>query len=72
MCSDTLLSAVDSTGSRKARKTEESSRLKKCIRPLYSLAENEDMAFSAEKAGMNYSQFIQRLLNIGFSARGSQ
>jgi D-alanine-D-alanine ligase len=40
--------------------------------PNAALAENEDMAFSAEKAGMNYPQFIQRLLNIGLSARGGQ
>jgi len=39
--------------------------------PNAALADNEDMAFSAEKAGMNYPQFIQRLLNLGLAARGS-
>jgi len=40
--------------------------------PNAALAENEDMAFSAEKAGMNYPRFIQRLLNLGLAARGSR
>jgi D-alanine-D-alanine ligase len=40
--------------------------------PNAALADNEDMAFSAEKAGMNYPQFIQRLLNLGLAARGNQ
>jgi len=39
--------------------------------PNAALADNEDMAFSAEKAGMSYPQFIQRLLNLGLAARGS-
>jgi D-alanine-D-alanine ligase len=39
--------------------------------PNAALADNEDMAFSAEKAGMDYPQFIQRLLNLGLAARGS-
>ena len=37
--------------------------------PNAALAENEDMAFSAERAGMDYPKFIQRLLNIGLAAR---
>jgi D-alanine-D-alanine ligase len=39
--------------------------------PNAALANNEDMAFSAEKAGMSYPQFIQRLLNLGLSALGN-
>ena len=37
-----------------------------------ALAENEEVAFSAEKAGMSYPQLIQRLLNLGLSALGNQ
>ena len=40
--------------------------------PNAALADNEDMAFSAEKAGMSYPQFIQRLLNLGMSALGNK
>ncbi|MEJ2574414.1 MAG: hypothetical protein P8164_12625 [Gammaproteobacteria bacterium] len=40
--------------------------------PNAALADNEDMAFSAEKAGMSYPQFIQRLLNLGLTALGNQ
>jgi D-alanine-D-alanine ligase len=40
--------------------------------PNAALSESDDMAFSAEKAGMNYPQFIQRLLNIGLAARGGK
>jgi D-alanine-D-alanine ligase len=40
--------------------------------PNAALADNEDMAFSAERAGMSYPRFIQRLLNLGLAARRSQ
>jgi D-alanine-D-alanine ligase len=36
--------------------------------PNAAIADNEDVAFSAEKAGMSYEQFIQRLLNLGLRA----
>jgi len=36
-----------------------------------ALANNEEVAFSAEKAGMSYPQLIQRLLNLGLSAFGT-
>lgn len=36
--------------------------------PNAALADNEDVAFSAEKAGLSYAQFIQRLLNLGLGA----
>ena len=38
------------------------------VNPNAALASIDDMAFSAEKAGMNYPQFIQRLLNLGLTA----
>jgi D-alanine-D-alanine ligase len=41
------------------------------VNPNAALASIDDMAFSAEKAGMNYPQFIQRLLNLGLSALGN-
>jgi D-alanine-D-alanine ligase len=37
-----------------------------------ALTGDEDMAQSAEKAGMSYPQFIQRLLNLGLSAFRNQ
>lgn len=37
-----------------------------------ALANNEEVAFSAEKAGMSYPQLIQRLLNLGLSAFGNR
>lgn len=33
--------------------------------PNAAIADNEDVAFSAEKAGMSYEQLIQKLLNLG-------
>jgi len=33
--------------------------------PNAAIANNEDVSFSAEKAGMSYEQLIQRLLNLG-------
>jgi D-alanine-D-alanine ligase len=36
--------------------------------PNAAIANNEDVAFSAEKAGMSYEQFIQRILNLGLRA----
>lgn len=33
-----------------------------------AIANNEDVAYSAEKAGLNYEQLIQRLLNLGLRA----
>lgn len=36
--------------------------------PNAALSSIDDMAFSAEKAGMSYPQFIQRLLNLALSA----
>jgi D-alanine-D-alanine ligase len=42
------------------------------VNPNAALANIDDMAFSAEKAGMSYPQFIQRLLNLGLSAIGNQ
>jgi D-alanine-D-alanine ligase len=42
------------------------------VNPNAALASIDDMAFSAEKAGMNYPQFIQRLLNLGLTALGNQ
>jgi len=37
-----------------------------------ALADNEEVAFSAEKAGMSYPQLIQRLLNLGLTALGNK
>ncbi|MGD9729017.1 MAG: ATP-grasp domain-containing protein [Nitrospiraceae bacterium] len=37
-----------------------------------ALSSTEEMALSAEKAGMSYAQFIQRLLNLGLSAFRNQ
>ncbi len=40
--------------------------------PNPAIASNDESAFSAEKAGMNYEQLIQRILNLGLTAhRGS-
>jgi len=36
--------------------------------PNAAIAYNEDVAFSAEKAGMSYEQLIQRVLNLGLRA----
>jgi D-alanine-D-alanine ligase len=36
--------------------------------PNAALSSIDDMAFSADKAGMSYPQFIQRLLNLGLNA----
>lgn len=36
--------------------------------PNAAIANNEDVAFSAEKAGMSYEQLIQKLLNLGMRA----
>ncbi|MEJ2346767.1 MAG: ATP-grasp domain-containing protein [Gammaproteobacteria bacterium] len=36
--------------------------------PNAAIANNEDVAFSAEKAGMSYEQFIQRIVNLGLRA----
>ncbi len=36
--------------------------------PNAAIAYNEDVAFSAEKAGMSYEQLIQRILNLGLRA----
>jgi D-alanine-D-alanine ligase len=35
--------------------------------PNAAIADNEDVAFSAEKAGLSYEELIQRLLNLGLS-----
>ena len=40
--------------------------------PNAALSNIDDMAFSAERAGMSYPQFIQRLLNLGLAALGNQ
>jgi D-alanine-D-alanine ligase len=37
--------------------------------PNAAIANNEDVAFAAEKAGYNYEQLIQRLLNLGLRAQ---
>ena len=37
--------------------------------PNPGIADNEDCALSAEKAGLDYPHFIQRILNLGLSAR---
>lgn len=42
------------------------------VNPNAALSSIDDMAFSAAKAGMNYPQFIQRLLNLGLSALANQ
>ncbi len=39
--------------------------------PNAAIASNEDVAFSAERAGMAYEQLIQRLLNLGLRAAGA-
>ncbi len=36
--------------------------------PNAAIANNDDVAFSAEKAGMSYEQLIQRILNLGLRA----
>jgi D-alanine-D-alanine ligase len=36
--------------------------------PNAAIADNEDVAFAAEKAGMSYEQFIQRIINLGLRA----
>jgi D-alanine-D-alanine ligase len=42
------------------------------VNPNAAVSSIDDMAFSAEKAGMSYPQFIQRLLNLGLSALGNR
>ncbi|GMQ89991.1 MAG: D-alanine--D-alanine ligase [Gammaproteobacteria bacterium] len=37
--------------------------------PNPAIAHNEDCALAAEKAGLDYSRFIQRILNLGLAAR---
>jgi D-alanine-D-alanine ligase len=37
--------------------------------PNPGIADNEDCALSAEKAGLDYPHFIQRILNLGLAAR---
>lgn len=37
------------------------------VNPNAALSSIDDMAFSADKAGMDYPQFIQRLLNLGLA-----
>ncbi len=39
------------------------------VNPNPGIARDEDTALSAQKAGMSYDEFIQRLLSIGLSAR---
>lgn len=36
--------------------------------PNPAIAANDECAYSAEKAGLTYPQFVQRLLNLGFAA----
>jgi D-alanine-D-alanine ligase len=36
--------------------------------PNAAIADNEDVAFSAEEAGLAYEQFIQKLINLGLKA----
>lgn len=40
--------------------------------PNPAIADNDDCSFSAEKAGMSYEQFIQRILNLGLRAARSR
>jgi D-alanine-D-alanine ligase len=40
--------------------------------PNAAIAYDEDVAFSAEKAGMTYEQLIQRVLNLGLSYKRQQ
>jgi len=42
------------------------------VNPNAALSSIDDMGFSAAKAGMNYLQLIQRLLNLGLSALANQ
>jgi D-alanine-D-alanine ligase len=37
--------------------------------PNPAIAHNEDCAFAAEKAGLDYPQFIQRIVNLGLAAK---
>ncbi|MFQ5937447.1 MAG: D-alanine--D-alanine ligase [Acidiferrobacterales bacterium] len=37
--------------------------------PNPAIAHNEDCALSAEKAGLNYPEFIQRILNLGLAVK---
>ena len=41
------------------------------INPNAAIANNDDVAHSAEKAGLNYEQLIQRVLNLGLIASKS-
>jgi D-alanine-D-alanine ligase len=37
--------------------------------PNAAIADNEDVAFSAEQAGYSYEQFVQKLINLGLRAK---
>ena len=37
--------------------------------PNPAIASNEDCAWAAEKAGLSYPQFIQRIVNLGLAAQ---
>jgi len=41
------------------------------VNPNAAVANNDDIAHSAEKAGLNYEQLIQRMLNLGLGAKQS-